>query len=130
MSDKILVVTSPDDTLLDGIRVLHVELTAEQRHVVSTAMLNTNTPHNIINYVWKMGDPITWLLDKHSKCDVILFNADVPNNGAIELIIGYIAAQPQAYYFGTLRDLHLANDRAIYNTDDVVSLLEKIGKTQ
>jgi hypothetical protein len=130
MSDKILVVTAPDDTLLDGIRVLHVELTAEQSHMVSTAMLNTDTPYNIINYVWKMGDPITWLLDKHTKCDVILFNANVPNNGAIELIIGYIAAQPRSYYFGTLRDLHLVNDRAIYNANDILSLLEKDGKTQ
>jgi hypothetical protein len=129
MSDKILVVTAPDDTLLDGIRVLHVELTAEQSHIVSTAMLNTDTPYNIINYVWKMGDPITWLLDKHPKSDVILFNANVPNNGAIELIIGYIAAQPQSYYFGTLRDLHLVNDRAIYNANDILSLLEKNGKT-
>ena len=130
MTDKILVVTSPDDSLLDGIRILHVELTEEQRQLVSTAMLNTNTPCNIINYVWKMGDPISWLLDKHTKCDVILFNADVQSNGAIELIIGYIAAQPQSYYFGTLRDLHLANDRAIYNTDDILSLLEKNGKRQ
>jgi hypothetical protein len=130
MSDKILVVTAPDDTLLQGIRILHVELTEEQSHIVSTALLNCTLPHTIINYVWKMGDPITWLLDKHPKCDVILFNADVSNNGAIELIIGYIAAQSRSYYFGTLRDLHLANDRAIYNTNDILSLLEKDGKTQ
>jgi hypothetical protein len=128
MTDKILVITSPDDTLLDGIRVLHVQLTEEQRQIASSAMLNTKIPHNIINYVWNMGDPISWLLDKQPKCDVILFNADVQSNGAIELIIGYIAAQPQSYYFGTLRDLHLANDRAIYNTNDIMSLLEKNGK--
>jgi hypothetical protein len=130
MTDKILVVTPPDDTPLDGIRVLHVQLTEEQRQIVSSAMLNANIPHNIINYVWNMGDSVSWLLDKHPKCDVILFNADVQSNGAIELIIGYIAAQPQSYYFGTLRDLHLANDRAIYNTNDILSLLEKNGKTR
>ena len=128
MTDKILVITAPDDTPLDGIRVLHVQLTEEQRQIVSSAMLNTKIPHNIINYVWNMGDPISWLLDKQPKCDVILFNADVQSNGAIELIIGYIAAQPQSYYFGTLRDLHLANDRAIYTTNDILSLLEKNGK--
>jgi hypothetical protein len=130
MTDKILVITSPDDTLLDGIRVLHVELTEEQRQITSSAMLNADTPYNIINYVWNMGDSVSWLLDKHPKCDVILFNANVPNNGAIELIIGYIAAQPRSYYFGTLRDLHLVNDRAIYNANDILSLLEKDGKTQ
>ena len=129
MTDKILVITNPDDTLLNGIRVLHVQLTEEQRQIVSSAMLNTKIPHNIINYVWNMGDPISWLLDKQPKCDVILFNADVQSNGAIELIIGYIAAQPQSYYFGILRDLHLVNDRAIYTTNDILSLLEKNGKT-
>jgi hypothetical protein len=44
MTDKILVVTPPDDTPLDGIRVLHVQLTEEQRQIVSSAMLNANIP--------------------------------------------------------------------------------------
>ena len=130
MSDKILVVTAPDDTILDGIRILHVNLSEEQRQVVSNAMLNSEVSHTIINYVWNNNDPVSWLLDKKSKCNIIIFNADVHSNGAIELIIGYIAAHPNSYYFGTLRDLHLVNDRAIYNTDDVVSLLEKNGKLQ
>jgi hypothetical protein len=61
---------------------------------------------------------------------MLFFSTQMYSNGAIELIIGYIAAQPQSYYFGTLRDLHLANDRAIYNTNDILSLLEKTGKTR
>ena len=126
MSDKILVVTAPDDTVLDGIRILHVNLSEEQRQIVSNAMLSSEVSHTIINYVWNSNDPVSWLLDKKSKCNFILFNAD----SALDLIVGYIAAHPQSYYFGTLRDLHLVNDRAIYNTDDVVSLLEKNGKTQ
>ena len=126
MSDKILVVTAPDDTILDGVRILHVNLSEEQRQIVSNAMLSSEVSYTIINYVWNSNDPVSWLLDKKSKCNFILFNAD----SALDLIVGYIAAHPQSYYFGTLRDLHLVNDRAIYNTDDVVSLLEKIGKTQ
>jgi hypothetical protein len=126
MSDKILVVTAPDDTILDGIRVLHVNLSEEQRQIVSNAMLSSEVSHTIINYVWNSNDPVNWLLDKKSKCNFILFNAD----SALDLIVGYIAAHPQSYYFGTLRDLHLVNNRAIYNTDDVSSLLEKNGKTQ
>ena len=128
MSDKILVVTAPDDSPIDGIRVLLVELNGEQSQVVSNALLTSDTKYSIITYAWKMGDSVEWLLDKKSKSDIIIFNADVQNNGAIELIIGYIAAQPQSYYFGTLRDLHLANNRAIYNTNDILSLLEKNGK--
>ena len=126
MSDKILVVTAPDDTILDGVRILHVNLSEEQRQIVSNAMLSSEVSYTIINYVWNSNDPVGWLLDKKSKCNFILFNAD----SALDLIVGYIAAHPQSYYFGTLRDLHLVNDRAIYNTDDVVSLLEKNGKTQ
>jgi hypothetical protein len=121
MSDKILVVTAPDDTILDGIRILHVNLSEEQRQIVSSAMLNSEVSHTIINYVWNNNDPVSWLLDKKSKCNIIIFNAD----SSLDLIVGYIAAHPNSYYFGTLRDLHLVNDRAIYNTDDVVSLLGK-----
>jgi hypothetical protein len=128
MTDKILLVTPPDDTLLQGIRVLLVELDNNQSSMVSAALLNTNLPHNIINYVWQMGNRIDWLLDKMSKSDLIVFNAEAQNNGAIELILGYVAAQPQSYYFGNLKDLHLANDRAIYSVDELTTLLEKIGK--
>jgi hypothetical protein len=128
MTDKILIVTDPDDTLLQGIRILHVELTQEQSSMVSTALLNCALPHTIINYVWKMGNPVSYLLDKVTKSDIIIFNANVENNGAIELIIGWIAAQHNSYYFGTLRDLHRANNRAIYNADDILTLLEKVAK--
>jgi hypothetical protein len=128
MTDKILVVTEPDDTLLQGIRILHVQLSQEQSTIVSNALLQTTLPHTIINYVWKMGDRIDWLLDKNSKSDIILFNASCPPNGAIELIIGWVAAQPNSYYFGILKDLHMANNRAIYSVEDVSLLLEKVAR--
>ena len=128
MTDKILVITSPDDILLDGIRILHVSLTEEHSQIVSSALMNCQSPTTIINYVWKMGDSVAWLLDKQLKSDIIIFNAHPVNNGAHELIIGYVAAQSKSYYFGTLRDLHLANDRVIYTSDDILTLLEKIIK--
>jgi hypothetical protein len=128
MTDRILVVTPPDDTLLQGIRILHVELTEEQSSIVSNALMNCELPHTIINYVWRMGNPVEYLLDKISKSDLIIFNAHVPNNGAIELLIGWTAAQHNSYYFGNLKDLHQVNDRAIYSTEDVLLLLEKVAK--
>jgi hypothetical protein len=121
MSDKILVVTPPDDTLLNGIRILHVELNEEQSQIASSALINSNTQHTIINYVWKMSDSVEWLLDKITKSNFILFNAD---SGANDLIIGYIAAQPNSYYFGTLRDLNLVNNSVIYNADQIINILE------
>ena len=128
MTDRILVVTAPDDTLLQGIRITHIQLTDEQNSLVSNALLNCELPHAIINYVWKMGDRVDWLLDKIAKSDIVLFNANSPNNGAIELIIGWTAAQHNSYYFGTLRDLHMANDRVIYSSSDILNLLEKVSK--
>jgi len=126
MSDRILVVTPPDDTLLQGIRVTHVDLTEDQSSIVSNALLQTTLSHTIINYVWKMGNPVEWLLDKVYKSDLIIFNADSDNDISMELITGWVAAQPQSHYFGNLKDLHLVNNRAIYNTDDISLLLEKI----
>jgi len=121
MTDKILVVTAPDDVQLDGVRILAVNLTQEQGQIISNALLQfDNFSVNILNYVWKTGDDIDWLLDKKIKSDVIIFNADTDNN----TITGYLSAQSKSYYFGTLKDLHLANDRAIYSTSDVLTLLE------
>jgi len=128
MSDQILVVTPPDDTLLQGIRIIHVNLTEEQSSIVSNALFQTSLPHVIVNYVWKMGDSISWLIDKISKKDLVIFNADSTNNGDIELIIGWVSAQPRSYYFGNLKDLHIVNNRAIYSADDILNLLEKISK--
>jgi len=128
MSDRILIVTEPDDTLLQGIRIVHVNLTDEQSSVVSNALLETELPHTIVNYVWRMGDSVSWLMDKVTKGDLIIFNADSPNNGAVELIIGWVSAQPRSCYFGNLKDLHIVNDRAIYSVDDILTLLEKISK--
>ncbi len=125
MTDKILLVTAPDDSPIDGIRVLLVELNNEQSQIVSNALLTADTKYSIITYAWKMGDSVEWLIDKKIKSDIIIFNADATPNGAIELIIGYIAAQPNSYYFGKLKSLAKANNSAIYTTDQILTLLEK-----
>ena len=122
MSDKILVVTPPDDILLQGIRITHVDLTEEQEFFISSSLLNLNQTDTIINYVWKVGDPADWLMDKLLKSDLIIFNADSNN----QTLVGWLAAQRNSYYFGNLKDLHIANNRAIYSINDISSLLEKI----
>lgn len=123
MTDKILVVTPPDDTLLDGIRILHVNLTPEQSQLISTALLQSHLDQTVINYVWRVGDPVDWMLDKNLKADLVFFNADLATS---ETITGYIAAQSNSHYFGTLKDLYLANNRAIYSIEEIVNLLENI----
>ena len=61
-----------------------------------------------------------------SKSNLIIFNADSGPDS--DIINGYIAADPRSYYFGTLRDLHVANDRVIINSDEILNLLETISK--
>jgi hypothetical protein len=125
MTDRILVITAPDDAPLDGIRILAVNLTQEQGQIVSNALLQfDNFNVNVINYVWNTGEDVSWLLDKKAKSDVIIFNADVDDN----TVTGYLSAQSKSCYFGTLKDLYLANDRAIYTIEDVLTLLEIIVK--
>ena len=126
MTSKILVITPPDDTLLQGLRLTHVNLTNEQTAIVSQAILQNKLPHNVINYVWHVGNPISWLLQMKSKSNLIIFNADSGPDS--DIINGYIAADPRSYYFGILRDLHVANDRVILNNDEILNLLETISK--
>jgi hypothetical protein len=74
--------------------------------------------------MWSPNASIDWLLDKKTKSDIILFSAD--ENSMSEMIIGYLAAQRNSYYFGNLRDFYKANDRSIYGVIDLLNLLNKI----
>lgn len=128
MNDKILIVTAPDDSLLQGIRILHLALSPDQSSLISNALMNSSIHKNVINYLWKEGHPLDWFFDKAYKSDIIIFNADAANNLYMATLIGWIAGFKKSYYFGTLKDLHRVNDRAIYNTEGLINLMEKIGK--
>ena len=121
MSDKVILITPPDDVLLDGLRILLVDLTPEQSQLISNALTQIESIPTVIVYVWKTNDSIDWLLDKKLKNELIIFNAESENN----VIVGYMAAQANSHYFGTLRSLSLANDSTIYNTDQIINILEK-----
>ena len=127
MTDKIIVVTPPDDILLDGPRLLLVNLNQEQLQAVSTAVMTLDIDnHTVITFVWKLGDSVEWMLNTKLKSKIIIFNADMLGNEAGDLINGYLLAQGNSYYFGNLKDLHMANNRVLYNSDDIKILLERI----
>jgi hypothetical protein len=127
MTDRILIVTAPDDILQSGIRIANINLTEPQSQMISQALMQSTLPHTIINYVWNWGDSKLWLFDKIPKTDLILFNADCDTGAA--MITGWICADPRSYYFGNLRDLNIINDRVLYTSDDILKLLEKIVKS-
>jgi hypothetical protein len=122
MTDKVILVTPPDDILIDGIRILLVDLNSEQTQLISDALNRLTGDTTIISYMWNSKDNIDWLLDKKLKSQLIIFNADSEN----EIIVGYMAAQKNSHYFGILRSLTAANNCAIYNTDQIHNLLENV----
>jgi hypothetical protein len=124
MTDRILVVTAPDDILQSGIRIAHVNLSEPQTQIISQALMQSTLPHTIINYVWNSRDSKLWLFDKITKADLIIFNADCDQE--MSLITGWVCADPRSYYFGDLRDLNIVNNRVLYNSDDISKLLEKL----
>lgn len=122
MIDKIVLVTPPDDILVDGIRLLLVDVTIPQSQMVSSVLTQFETIPTVVAYMWSSGDSIDWLIDKKHKSDIIIFNADSDN----DIVVGYLSAQPNSYYFGNLKLLSTVNRSAIYNTDQMYDLLEKL----
>jgi hypothetical protein len=122
MIDKIVLVTPPDDILVDGIRLLLVDVTIPQSQMVSSVLTQFETIPTTIAYMWSSGDSVDWLIDKKHKSDIIIFNADSNN----DIVVGYLSAQPNSYYFGNLKLLSTVNKSAIYNTDQIYDLLEKL----
>jgi len=118
MTDKVVVVTSPDDVLIDGYRILIVGLTSEQSKVISDTLLSIDYNDNVILYIWESGDS-DWLLDKKHKSNLIIFNADHDN----QILVGYMAAQKNSHYFGYLKFLASVNAKSIYASEDVGQLL-------
>jgi hypothetical protein len=122
MSDRVIIVTPPDDTLLDGIRFLAVDLDQSQTQVLSSSLSKLVSMPNIIVYIWNTGDSVDWLFDKKQKSEVIVFNANSQN----ELIVGYLAAQKESFYFGNLKSLNAVNNSAIYSVEDCFVFLERM----
>ena len=119
MTDKVIIVTPPDDVLYDGLRILLVDLDQEQTQIISDGLTLSTTIPTTVTYVWKTGNSIDWLIDKKHKSDIIIFNASSEN----DIVIGYMAAQLNSYYFGILKSLGDVNNSAIYNVDQFSIIL-------
>jgi hypothetical protein len=121
MNSKVILVTDPDDVAYDGVRLLLVNLTADQTQLLSTALSKINNLPIIILYIWD-NSSLDWLFDKKHKSHYIIFNAENQN----ELIAGYMSAQRNSSYFGILKNLAKVNTKAIYSIDDCIKLLETV----
>ena len=109
MTNKITLITPPDDIFDDAMRVLLVDLTQEQSQLVSDALTSMDISIDIVAYVWNHTNTIEWLIDKKHKSQLIIFNAD-SNNAELN---GYLSAHSNSYYMGTLRSIGITTKRAI-----------------
>jgi hypothetical protein len=121
MTDKVFVVTAPDDVRLDGLRLLLINLKPEYTQIISDALAQIESSVNLIVYVAQTDKDINWFLEKKNMSDLMIFDA----NSEDQFIAGYLGAQPNSFYFGSLKYLSLINNSAIYDTTQVVELLEK-----
>lgn len=122
MSDKVLLVTAPDDTSIDAVRILLVDLTPEHTQIISDTFNSFTSVPNLVTYIWRLGDSIDWLLDKKHKSHCVIFNAEC----ADQMITGYMAAQSNSHYFGMLKTLRLVNNNAIYSVNDSVKIINNL----
>lgn len=120
MTNKVTLVTAPDDVIDDGLRILLVGLTSAQSAIVSDALKAMKQIPNTIIYVWN-NDPLPWLFDKKIKSQLIVFNTEIENTE----LVGYLAAQSKSHYFGILRSLDIINNRAIYDLDQFLIILKE-----
>lgn len=120
MSDKVVLVTPPDDVQLDGVRILIVGLSPEQQQVISDALGQMSLRSTVVLYIWNSKD-FDWSIDKKHKSDLIFFNAECD-----DLLVGYLAAQPNSHYFGTLKIFGKVNPSTIYSTEQVSNIIESV----
>jgi hypothetical protein len=116
------IITHPDDKIINGARLLCVDLSPEQSQLVSDTVTSLNSSSDLAIYVWRSGDPVSWLLDKKDKSDIILINADSIHQS----LIGFLSAYKKSYYFGVLKDLSEVNNKAIYSVDFFYKLMEEM----
>jgi hypothetical protein len=120
MSNKVLLVTAPDDVFEDGVRVLLVGLTPDQQQIVSNALGLLDIATTVVTYFWNPAH-IEWSIDKKQKSNLIIFNADYD-----DLVVGYLAAQSNSYYFGNLRIFGKTNTSAVYSAEQVSEIISQL----
>jgi hypothetical protein len=121
INSSAFIITPPDDITRESFRVVCVDLTVEQSQEISKAVTELDYEGYISIYVWRSGDPISWVLDKNQKSDLIIFNAESIHQS----LVGFLAAYKKSYYFGVLKEIAEINDKNIYNSCDIKEILER-----
>lgn len=121
MTNKVTVVTPPDDVLVDAKRILLFDPTVEQTQLISSCLSANDFGYDIVFYIWRFGEDTDWLLDKILKYDVAILNAETEEQG----LLGYLFAKPNSYYMGNIRSLSKLKKSAVLDTDHLNSILKE-----
>ena len=122
MSEKIILVSYPDDILLDGVRILLYDLEKSQTDIISKALVSLDFETNIIVYTINFLTESKYFIDKYHKSNIVVFNADSEN----QTVVGFLAGKSNSMYFGSLRGLKEINDSEIYNEEICKQQLERM----
>jgi len=122
MNEKITLVSYPDDILDDGFRILTYGLSPEQSLLVSSVLTKLENIPPLVCYIANGLESEQWTLDKKQKSSIIIFNADHDN----QTMIGYLAAQTNSFYFGTLRSIGLVNKNALEGMEQLKNIMEEL----
>lgn len=121
MTNKITMVTDPDDSQASAMRITLVSLSIEQENLVSAVLQNSELSCDIILYIWQYGNSVNWLLDKRTKSDLVIFNADMYN----QIVCGFLSAFKNSYYFGTIKDIDIYNSNCLQSKEDIEKIFIK-----
>jgi len=119
--NNITLVTAPDDIHIDAVRILTYDLDNDQSQLVSNALTSMDNLYDTVMYIAKSNDDPQWILDKKIKSSIIILNAESDN----QTLVGYLAAQPGSYYFGTIKTIGQAKTNILRNVDDVIKMMEE-----
>jgi hypothetical protein len=122
MSEKIVLVSYPDDILLEGTRILLYDLEKQQTDIVSKALVSLDFDSNIIIYSISSYDDAYYLIDKYHKSDILIFNANSEN----QTVVGFLAGKFNSMYFGQLRSIGRINDSEIHDENVCKKQLERM----
>jgi hypothetical protein len=122
MNNKVTLVTYPDDVAHDGIRILGFDLQPHQTQLISDSFNSLDQIPHLVVYLANGQDDSKWIIDKKHKCSIILINAESQD----QTMVGYLAAQGNSHYFGTLRSISCANRSVIDDKHQLTTVLEEL----
>lgn len=121
MTAKVTVVTPPDDIICDAKRILLFDPTIDQTQFISDCLMKCSFDSDVVFYIWRFGESLDWLYDKMLKYDLVIMNAETPEQG----LLGYLFAKPHSYYLGNLRSLCKLKKNNIIDADHLNNIFKE-----